>query len=95
MYLSRYFEERVQWMFTQGLVHGTTHLGIGEEATAAGSIYALKKQDYLFGTHRGHNQAICKGIDLNCMMAEIRRRRRSGHQRNTGLRRRTFHQEEG
>ena len=71
MYLSRYFEERVQWMFTQGLVHGTTHLGIGEEATAAGSIYALKKQDYLFGTHRGHNQAICKGIDLNCMMAEI------------------------
>lgn len=71
MYLSRYFEERVQWMFTQGLVHGTTHLGIGEEATAAGSLYALKTQDYVFGTHRGHCQAICKGIDINGMMCEI------------------------
>lgn len=71
MYLGRNFEERVQWLFSQGLVHGTTHLGIGEEATAAGTITALKPQDYVFGTHRGHAQALAKGIDVNAMMAEI------------------------
>ena len=48
-----------------------THLGIGEEATAVGSILALKPQDYVFGTHRGHSQAIAKGIDIDHMMAEI------------------------
>ena len=51
--LAREFETRVQWLFSMGLVHGTTHLGIGEEATAVGSILALKPQDYVFGTHRG------------------------------------------
>lgn len=71
MNLARNFEEHVQWLFSKGLVHGTTHLGIGEEATAAGTIAALKPQDYVFGTHRGHSQAICKGISLNNMMAEI------------------------
>lgn len=71
MNLARKFEERVQWLFSQGLVHGTTHLGIGEEATAVGSIFALKERDYVFGTHRGHNQALARGIDLNAMMAEI------------------------
>ena len=71
MYLGRKFEERVQWLFSQGLVHGTTHLGIGEEATAAGTIAALKENDYVFGTHRGHSQALAKGLDLNAMMAEI------------------------
>ncbi|MDF3001592.1 MAG: acoA2 [Bacillota bacterium] len=71
MHLARYFEERVQWLFSKGLVHGTTHLGIGEEATAAGTIAAMKSQDYVFGTHRGHSQAIAKGIDVKYMMAEI------------------------
>lgn len=71
MNLSREFENRVQWLFSMGLVHGTTHLGVGEEATAVGSILALEPQDYVFGTHRGHNQAITKGIDINHMMAEI------------------------
>ena len=71
MNLSREFEEEVQWLFSKGLVHGTTHLGVGEEATAVGSILALKAQDYVFGTHRGHNQAITKGVTINHMMAEI------------------------
>ena len=38
--LAREFETRVQWLFSMGLVHGTTHLGIGEEATAVGSIFS-------------------------------------------------------
>lgn len=71
MNLSREFEEEVQWLFSKGLVHGTTHLGVGEEATAVGSILALEAQDYVFGTHRGHNQAITKGVNINRMMAEI------------------------
>lgn len=71
MNLAREFEDRVQWLFSKGLVHGTTHLGVGEEATAVGSILALEPQDYVFGTHRGHSQAIAKGINLNHMMAEI------------------------
>lgn len=71
MNLAREFENRVQWLFSMGLVHGTTHLGVGEEATAVGSILALKPQDYVFGTHRGHSQAIAKGIDIDHMMAEI------------------------
>ena len=62
--LAREFETRVQWLFSMGLVHGTTHLGIGEEATAVGSILALKPQDYVFGTHRGHSQHIASP-DIN------------------------------
>ena len=71
MQRARKFEERVQWLFAQGLVHGTTHLGIGEEATAVGTIMALGQNDYVFGTHRGHNQGLTKGLDVNEMMAEI------------------------
>ena len=71
MMLGRKFEERVQQLFAQGLVHGTTHLGIGEEATAAGTVLAIQPQDYMLATHRGHSQAIAKGTDLNEMMAEI------------------------
>ena len=71
MNLGRRFEEHVQWLFSKGLVHGTTHLGIGEEATSAGTIAALKPRDYVFGTHRGHAQAIAKGINVKYMMAEI------------------------
>jgi len=71
MLLGRKFEEKVQWLFSQGLVHGTTHLGIGEEATAVGSVLALKEQDYVFGTHRGHAQGLAKGLNVNETMAEI------------------------
>ncbi|MCL2368836.1 MAG: thiamine pyrophosphate-dependent dehydrogenase E1 component subunit alpha [Oscillospiraceae bacterium] len=71
MMISRKFEEQVQQLFGQGLVHGTTHLGIGEEATAVGTILACQPQDYMLATHRGHPQALAKGMDVNAMMAEI------------------------
>ena len=71
MHLGRNFEEHLQWLFSKGLIYGTMHLGIGEEATAVGSIMALKPQDYVTGTHRGHTQAITKGIDPKRIMAEI------------------------
>lgn len=68
---TRKFEEKVIWLFAQGLVHGTMHPGIGEEATAIGSTAALAEEDYMFATHRGHGQAIGKGVDINAMMSEI------------------------
>ena len=71
MQRARKFEERVQWLFSKGMVHGTTHMGIGEEGTAVGTIMAMKTDDYIFGTHRGHNQALAKDLDVNAVMAEI------------------------
>ena len=65
------FEEVAFWLFGQGLVHGTMHLSIGEEATGIGTTAALKKDDYMLATHRGHGQALGKGVDINHMMAEI------------------------
>lgn len=67
----RKFEEKLQWLFAQGLVYGTMHLGIGEEGTGVGTTAALKTKDYMLATHRGHGQAIGKGVDINAMMAEI------------------------
>ncbi|RJP55395.1 MAG: thiamine pyrophosphate-dependent dehydrogenase E1 component subunit alpha [Anaerolineaceae bacterium] len=71
MWLIRKFEEKINEYFSRGEIHGTCHLCIGEEATAVGSIFALKKSDYVHGTHRGHGQAIAFGTDVNSMMAEI------------------------
>lgn len=47
------------------------HLYVGQEAIAVGACLALKKQDYVFGTHRSHGYYLAKGGDLNKMMAEI------------------------
>ncbi|MCX7614595.1 MAG: thiamine pyrophosphate-dependent dehydrogenase E1 component subunit alpha [Clostridiales bacterium] len=71
MLTSRKFEEKVQYYFSLGMIHGTTHLSIGEEGTAAGTCGALEPQDQIYATHRGHSQAVCKGIDVYKMMAEI------------------------
>ena len=71
MYRIRAFEEKVDELFMRGEVHGTTHLSIGEEATAAGSIAALRSDDYITSTHRGHGHCIAKGADLNLMVAEL------------------------
>ena len=71
MYLCRKFEEKVQHYFSLGMIHGTTHLSIGEEGAAAGTCAGLAPQDLMYATHRGHSQAICKGIDIKEMMAEI------------------------
>ena len=71
MLLIRYFEEHVAQLFTDGAMHGTTHLYIGEEAVAAGVMAALQETDVIFSTHRGHGHCIAKGIDIGAMMAEM------------------------
>lgn len=71
MYNIRAFEEKVDELFMRGEVHGTTHLSIGEEATPAGALAALRPDDYVTSTHRGHGHCIAKGADLNLMLAEL------------------------
>ncbi len=71
MYEIRVFEETVDDLFARGLVHGTMHLSIGQEASAVGSVFALRDEDYILSTHRGHGHCIAKGADINLMMAEF------------------------
>jgi pyruvate dehydrogenase E1 component alpha subunit len=71
MHEIRAFEEKVAYFFARGKIHGTTHLYVGEEATAVGVISALEPDDLMTSTHRGHGHTIAKGIDLNRMMAEL------------------------
>jgi TPP-dependent pyruvate/acetoin dehydrogenase alpha subunit len=71
MYRIRAFEEQGFLSFTKGLTHGVLHLYTGEEAVAAGSIYDLRKDDYITSTHRGHGHLIAKGADMGRMFAEL------------------------
>ena len=67
----RKFEEKVALLFSMGKVHGTTHLYVGEEATAVGACKALEADDLITSTHRGHGHCIANGIELDRMMAEF------------------------
>ncbi|MHB1630208.1 MAG: thiamine pyrophosphate-dependent dehydrogenase E1 component subunit alpha [Bacilli bacterium] len=71
MYLIRYFDEKVDELFLQGRVHGTTHLYVGEEAIATGACAVIEDADYITSTHRGHGHCIAKGASVEHMMAEI------------------------
>ena len=67
----RKFEEQVAKLFSQGQLPGFVHLYIGEEAVAAGVCAALRDDDYIVSTHRGHGHVIAKGGDFDRMMAEL------------------------
>ncbi|MDR7481847.1 MAG: thiamine pyrophosphate-dependent dehydrogenase E1 component subunit alpha [Armatimonadota bacterium] len=71
MLLIRAFEEQAELLFTQGRVHGTMHLSVGQEAVAAGVCAALRPNDYILSTHRGHGHCLAKGADVRGMMAEF------------------------
>jgi pyruvate dehydrogenase E1 component alpha subunit len=71
MHTIRAFEEKADQLFALGKVHGTMHLSIGMEATAVGAIAALRPDDYITSTHRGHGHCIAKGGDVRLMMAEF------------------------
>ncbi len=68
---TRRFEETAARLFVEGKVHGTAHFCIGEEATGVGVCCALAPEDLIGQTHRGHNQAIGKGMSIDRMMAEF------------------------
>jgi len=71
MWTIRRFEEAVDEMFARGLLYGTMHLSIGQEASATGACLALRADDVITSTHRGHGHCIAKGADLGRMMAEL------------------------
>jgi pyruvate dehydrogenase E1 component alpha subunit len=67
----RLFEERVNDLYTRALMPGLAHLYIGEEAIAVGVCEALRKDDYITSTHRGHGHCLAKGAAPDRMFAEL------------------------
>src|SRR6266508_1142173 len=58
-------------LFMAGLVKGTTHLAAGQEAVAVGAAAALRADDYVFATYRGHHHAIARGATPEECLAEL------------------------
>ena len=71
MILIRRFEEGAEDCYTRGLIHGTMHLSIGQEASAVGICLPMEPDDKITSTHRGHGHCIAKGADVKRMFAEF------------------------
>ena len=71
MLLIRRFEERATQYFLNGQIRGSFHPCIGQEATAVGAVFALRREDYLLCTYRGHGHSLAKGLDPKEAMAEL------------------------
>ena len=71
MLLVRRFEESAEECYVRGLIHGTMHLSIGQEASAIGICTPLTDADYITSTHRGHGHCIGKGAEVKRMFAEF------------------------
>jgi len=67
----RLFEEQVNDLYTRALMPGLAHLYIGEEAVAVGVCEALRTDDYITSTHRGHGHCLAKGAEPGRMFAEL------------------------
>jgi pyruvate dehydrogenase E1 component alpha subunit len=67
----RLFEEQVNDLYTRTLMPGLAHLYIGEEAVAVGICSALRSDDYITSTHRGHGHCLAKGASPDRMFAEL------------------------
>jgi len=67
----RRFEEAVTRLITEGEVAGGCHSSVGQEAAIVGACMALRRDDYMSGTHRSHGHPIGKGSDVGPLMAEI------------------------
>src|SRR6201989_235543 len=71
MVMIRMFEEQVNDLYTRALMPGLAHLYIGEEAIAVGVCEALRPDDYITSTHRGHGHCVAKGAVSDRMFAEL------------------------
>ena len=67
----REFEEQVQRSYLEGLVHGTTHLCNGHEAVSVGVSKALRPDDYVSYTYRGHGHCLARGMDMEAAFSEL------------------------
>jgi pyruvate dehydrogenase E1 component alpha subunit len=71
MTLIRLFEEQANDLYRSAKMPGLTHLYIGEEAVAVGVCCALRRDDWITSTHRGHGHCLAKGADVGRMFAEL------------------------
>ena len=71
MNVIRRTEQAAHDLFLQGLVKGTTHLAAGQEAIAVGASAALRPDDYVFATYRGHHHALARGATPEECLAEL------------------------
>ena len=71
MSLIREFDTKVRKVWMDGKIYGLAHSYVGAEAIAVGACNALKPDDYITSTHRGHGHTIAKGADVRKMMAEL------------------------
>jgi acetoin:2,6-dichlorophenolindophenol oxidoreductase subunit alpha len=71
MALIRFFEEQAIELFSKGLITGSTHPSIGQEAIAVGVCAALNDDDQVLATYRGHGTALAKGCSPESAMAEL------------------------
>ncbi|MDG4648718.1 dehydrogenase E1 component subunit alpha/beta [Roseibacterium sp. SDUM158017] len=67
----RRFETRTKELFLKGVIKGTAHSSVGQEAIAAGACPALEERDFILTHHRGHGHTIAKGADIRLMFAEL------------------------
>jgi TPP-dependent pyruvate/acetoin dehydrogenase alpha subunit len=67
----RLFEERVRELFANGRIPGFLHTSVGQEGVAVGVTAALRPDDYVLSTHRGHGHLVAKGGSLRGLMAEL------------------------
>jgi acetoin:2,6-dichlorophenolindophenol oxidoreductase subunit alpha len=67
----RFFEQEVNELYTRALMPGLAHLYLGEEAVAVGVCEALRNDDYITSTHRGHGHCLAKGASPDRMFAEL------------------------
>lgn len=71
MLVIRKFEETIRNLYQQGKIRGSFHPCVGQEATAVGGCWAIRTDDYMTCTYRGHGQAIAKGLNVGAAMAEM------------------------
>jgi TPP-dependent pyruvate/acetoin dehydrogenase alpha subunit len=71
MALIRAFETRVAELYRDGEIPGFVHTSLGQEAVAAGVGLALREDDYVATTHRGHGHCLARGMDVDGMIAEL------------------------
>jgi TPP-dependent pyruvate/acetoin dehydrogenase alpha subunit len=75
MTLIRRFEQKVNELFLRGYIPGTIHLSLGQEAVPVGVTTALRDDDVILPTHRGHGHALAKGMPAESLFAELFARR--------------------
>lgn len=71
LFLLRTYEEKIYFLFLEGVMPGTIHQSQGQEASAVGMLFDLRKEDYITSTHRPAGHCLAKGVTVESMMCEM------------------------